>query len=64
MQCDTKNMHTLTHAVIEDLQSAFQRCDHPVESSILSALVKVRTIHDLLPRTENLQLDATYEDLH
>jgi hypothetical protein len=58
MQSITANMHTLTRAAINDLQNAFQVCDtYPADGLILSALVKIRSIQDLLPGIENTGSD-------
>jgi len=48
MTGETRNMHSLAHSTINDLQDAFQRCGRDSEGLILAAMVKVRTIHDLL----------------
>lgn len=45
---NAENMHRLTHSTINDLQEAFQHCGRSSEGLILAALVKIRTIHDLL----------------
>jgi len=58
MQTITANVHTLTRAAINDLQNAFQVCDtYPADGLILSALVKIRSIQDLLPGIENTGSD-------
>jgi len=54
----TANMHSLTQAAINDLQSAFQNCNRSDEGLILSALVKVKTLHDMLPCVENCCSDS------
>ncbi|NVN90118.1 MAG: hypothetical protein HXX11_05885 [Desulfuromonadales bacterium] len=62
MQNLTVNMHSLTHAALDDLQSAFQNCSRTDEGLILSALVKVKTLHDLLPCIENSCSDSNPGD--
>jgi hypothetical protein len=54
MNKNNPNLHTLTHVVINDLQQAFIACpDRPTEGLILSAIVSVKTVHDLLPQTDS-----------
>lgn len=55
----TVNMHNLTHAALNDLQNAFQNCSRTDEGLILSALVKVKTLHDLLPGIESSRSHGT-----
>jgi len=65
MQSITANMHTLTHAAINDLQNAFQVCDtYPADGLILAALVKIRSIQDLLPGAENNGSDNNPEEFY
>lgn len=52
-QC-TKQLHTLTHFLIDTLECAYQECPREpmqgklVEGKILSAIVAVKQVHDML----------------
>ena len=61
---DMNSMHNLTHAAMEQLQSAFLECRHArAEGMILSALVTVKKVHDALLDVTEPPADLDPEEL-
>lgn len=55
-------LHPLTHAALEDLQSAFQECQQSkAEGLILSALVKIKQVHDLVAEMKEPAPEVAYD---
>jgi len=60
-----QSITAITRAAINDLQNAFQVCDtYPADGLILAALVKIRSIQDLLPGIENNGSDNNPEGFY
>lgn len=50
MQNPVNSLHNLSHSALNDLQKAFQECKNSSTGGlILSAMVKIRDIHSLMP---------------
>ncbi len=63
MQNLVNSLHNLSHSAINDLQSAFQECKYSSAGGlILSAMVKIRDIHNLMPMGDTSCSDIDPEE--
>ena len=60
---NVNNLRNLTQVALNELQNAFQECHHMgAEGMILSALVKVKQVHEALLELKECRVDLDPEE--